>query len=199
MSTIKQSVAEEFAEHIPYHRRLAELEQVAARLGASPTDDGVVEMIVSRPAVDEREVLQHGVLDTVHGLRGDNWEARGADTASGSADPLRQITIMNSRVLTTVAGDRDRWQLAGDQLIVDLDISIENLPAGTRLQIGEAVAEVTDHRTPAARSSRAGSALIRCSGPTVGSAGNCVDGACMYGCSYPAPCMRAMPSDPSGS
>ena len=144
MSTIKQSVAQEFAEHIPYHRRLAELEQVAARLGASPTDNGVVEMIVSRPAVDERRVLQHGVLDAVHGLRGDNWEARGADTASGRADPLRQITIMNSRVLATVAGDRDRWQLAGDQLIVDLDISIDNLPTGTWLQIGEAVAEVTE-------------------------------------------------------
>ena len=67
MSTIKQSVAEKFAEHIPYHRRLVELEQVAARLGASPTDEGVVEMIVSRPAVEERRVLQHGVLDAVHG------------------------------------------------------------------------------------------------------------------------------------
>ena len=77
MSTIKQSVAQEFAEHIPYHRRLAELEQVAGRLGASPTDDGVIEMIVSRPAVEERKVLQHGVLDAAHGLRGDNWEARG--------------------------------------------------------------------------------------------------------------------------
>ncbi len=142
MSTIKQSVAEKFAEHIPYHRRLAELEQAAARLGASPTDEGVVEMIVSRPVVEERRVQQHGVLDAVHGLRGDNWEARGAD--SGRADPLRQITIMNSRALTTVAGARDRWQLAGDQLIVDLDLSIDNLPAGTQLQIGEAVAEVTE-------------------------------------------------------
>jgi MOSC domain-containing protein YiiM len=144
MSTIKQSVAEKFAEHIPYHRQLAALEQVAARLGASPKDHGVVEMIVSRPAVDERRVLQQGVLDAVQGLRGDNWGARGADTAGGMADPLRQITIMNSRVLATIAGARDRWQLAGDQLIVDLDISIDNLPAGTRLQIGVAVAVVTE-------------------------------------------------------
>ena len=144
MSTIKQSVAEKFAEHLPYHRRLAELEQTAARLGASPTDEGVVEMIVSRPAVEERRVLQHGVLDAVHGLCGDSWEARGAGTARGGADPLRQITIMNSRVLATIAGARDRWQLAGDQMIVDLDISIDNLPAGTSLQIGAAVAEVTE-------------------------------------------------------
>src|SRR4029453_7205527 len=142
MSTIKQSVAEKFAEHIPYNRRLAELEQAAARLGASPTDEGVVEMIVSRPAVEERRVQQHGVLDAVHGLRGDNWEARGADRGRG--DPLRQITIKNSPALTTVAGARDRWQLAGDQLIVDLDLSIDNLPAGTQLQIGEAVADVPE-------------------------------------------------------
>src|SRR4029453_9595589 len=109
MSTIKQSVAEKFAEHIPYNRRLAELEQAAARLGASPTDEGVVEMIVSRPAVEGRRGLQQSVLDPVHGLRGDNWEARGADTPNGRADPLRQITIMNSRALATVAGVRDRW------------------------------------------------------------------------------------------
>jgi MOSC domain-containing protein YiiM len=144
MSMIKQSLVEKFAEHIPYHRRLAELEQAADALGASPTEDGVVEMIVSRPAIEERRVLQHGVLDAVHGLRGDNWEARGTDTARGRPDPLRQITIMNSRALATVAGARDRWPLAGDQLIVDLDISIDNLPAGTRLQIGVAVAEVTE-------------------------------------------------------
>jgi MOSC domain-containing protein YiiM len=101
-------------------------------------------MIVSRPATDERRVLSEGMLDVTHGLLGDTWEARGARTPDGRADPLRQITIMNSRALEAVAGERDRWQLAGDQLIVDLDLSIDNLPAGTRLQIGEAVAEVTE-------------------------------------------------------
>jgi hypothetical protein len=144
MNTIKPSVAERFAEHIPYHRALAEIERAAARIGRSPTDNGTVEMIVSRPFVDERRVLDQGVLDTTHGLRGDSWEARGASTPDGTADPLRQITVMNSRVLASIASDRDRWQLAGDQLIVDLDLSIDSLPAGTRLQIGEAVTEVTE-------------------------------------------------------
>ena len=144
MSTIKQSVAEKFAEHIPYHRRLVELEQVAARLGASPTDEGVVEMIVSRPAVEERRVLQH--RRPRRGARAPRGRlgGSGADSASAKADPLRQITIMNSRVLATLQGARDRWPLAGDQLIVDLDLSIDNLPAGTWLQVGEAVAEVTE-------------------------------------------------------
>jgi len=51
---------------------------------------------------------------------------------------------MNSRVVALVAQDGDRWQLAGDQLFVDMDLSTENLPPGTRLALGSAVIEVTD-------------------------------------------------------
>jgi MOSC domain-containing protein YiiM len=144
MSKIKPSVAEKFAEHVAYHRRLAEIERSAAGMGSSPRDIGIVEMIVCRPAVDQRTVLREGMLDTRHGLVGDSWETRGASTLNDGADPLRQITVMNSRALASIAGDRDRWQLAGDQLIVDLDLSIDNLPAGTQLQVGEAVLEVTE-------------------------------------------------------
>jgi hypothetical protein len=144
MSTIKPSVAERFAEHVRYHRTLAEIESAAARLGHSPKDKGVVEMIVCRPAMYERRAVSQGVLEPTHGLRGDNWATRSARTTDGRPDPLRQLTLMNSRAVASVAGDRQRWQLAGDQLIVDLDLSIDNLPVGTRLQIGEAVAEVTE-------------------------------------------------------
>lgn len=144
MSTIKPSVAEKFAEHVPHHRPLAEIERDVAGMGSSPVDNGVVEMIVCRPSIDERRVLDEGVLDVTHGLRGDSWETRGARIPGRGPDPLRQITVMNSRILASIAGDRDRWQLAGDQLIVDLDLSIDSLPAGTRLQIGDAVVEVTE-------------------------------------------------------
>ena len=144
MSTIKPSVAEKFAEHVPYHRPLADIERIAADMGSSPTDNGTVEMIVSRPSTDERRVLEEGVVDATHGLRGDSWETRLTSAPDGRPDPLRQITVMNSRVLASIAGHRDRWQLAGDQLIVDLDLSIDSLPAGTRLQIGKAVVEVTE-------------------------------------------------------
>jgi MOSC domain-containing protein YiiM len=139
MSTIKPSVAEKFAEHVPYHRPLAEIERIAAGIGSSPADNGIVEMVVARPREGERRTLEEGELDVTHGLRGDRWET----TVDSRADPLRQITVMNSRVLATLAGDRDRWQLAGDQLIVDLDLSIDSLPVGTRLQIGEAITEVS--------------------------------------------------------
>ena len=50
---------------------------------------------------------------------------------------------MNARSTALVAGDRERWPLAGDQLYVDLDLSGEHLPPGTRLAIGTAVLEVT--------------------------------------------------------
>ena len=54
-----------------------------------------------------------------------------------------QLNIMNARVTALVAEDPERWPLAGDQLYVDFDLSKENLPAGTRLEIGDAVVEVT--------------------------------------------------------
>ena len=110
----------------------------------SPADHGTLAMIVRRPTTDEREVLAHGELDPTVGLVGDNWLARGSrSTPDGAAEPDAQLNIMNVRAARLVAGDDDRVPLAGDQLFVDLDLSPENLPAGTRLQIGGAVIEVT--------------------------------------------------------
>jgi MOSC domain-containing protein YiiM len=54
-----------------------------------------------------------------------------------------QINMMNSRVIALLAHEKDRWQLAGDQLFFDMDLSDENLPSGTKLSIGEAILEVT--------------------------------------------------------
>jgi MOSC domain-containing protein YiiM len=55
-----------------------------------------------------------------------------------------QLNIMNSRVIALLAQDKDRWPLAGDQLFIDMDLSAENLPPGTRLALGSAMIEVTD-------------------------------------------------------
>ena len=101
-------------------------------------------MIVRRPGVGEREVVESGELDLAEGLVGDNWRLRGSrKTDDGKAHPDMQLNLMNSRVIALVAGSRDRWPLAGDQLFVDLDLSKENLPAGTRLAMGSAIIEVT--------------------------------------------------------
>ena len=121
----------------PSERDLAEIRE-------SPTDTGRLELIVRRPAVEEREVVAEAELDVADGLVGDCWRTRGSSSMwDGSANPDAQLTLMNARVAALVAGERERWPLAGDQLYVDFDLSAAALPPGTRLEIGEAVVEVT--------------------------------------------------------
>ena len=123
---------------------MAELEAGLDEIRRSPKDEGILELIVRRPRNYEREVLAEGDLHPSVGLVGDNWSERGSSrTTDGSAHPEMQLNIMNSRVIALVAGDKERWPLAGDQLYLDLDLSEENLPAGTRLALGSAVIEVT--------------------------------------------------------
>ena len=112
---------------------------------ASPADHGTLELIVQRPAEDMRVVLEEGRLTTEEGLAGDNWNQRGsARMDDGSPHPDMQLNLMNSRILAHIAGSAERMALAGDQLIVDLDLSETNLPAWTKLAIGESVIEITD-------------------------------------------------------
>jgi MOSC domain-containing protein YiiM len=100
---------------------------------------------VCRPAVGERIELVEGQLDCEVGLVGDTWNQRSSKrTADGSPHPDMQLNVMNARVVQTLAQDRSRWALAGDQLYVDLHLGEDNLPAWTRLSIGSAVIEVTD-------------------------------------------------------
>jgi hypothetical protein len=128
----------------PRHLSLDEMQAGLDQIRASPPDLGVLELIVRRPAVGTREALEHGELDLSLGLIGDTWHVRGSRrTADGSAHPDMQINVMNARAIALVAPDRSRWPLAGDQLYVDLDLSETNVPPGTRLEIGDAVIEVT--------------------------------------------------------
>jgi MOSC domain-containing protein YiiM len=119
------------------HLTREELEAGLDDIRRSPADEGVLEMIVRRPRVGERETVDEAALDTEVGLVGDSWSTR------RDPDPDAQLTIMNARLISLVAGDRGRWSLAGDQLFVDLDLSAANLPAGTRLAVGSAVIEIT--------------------------------------------------------
>jgi hypothetical protein len=126
------------------HLTMAELEAGLDEIRRAPRDEGVLQLIVRRPRIEEREVLQEGELDPVEGLVGDSWINRGSSrTADGSAHPDMQLNIMNARVTALVAQEKDRWPLAGDQLYLDMDLSAENLPPGTQLAIGSAVIEVT--------------------------------------------------------
>lgn len=123
----------------------AELEQGLDHILQSPKDEGALELIVRRPAIGQREAVTAGRLDVEQGLVGDNWLARGNwRIAGGAADPDMQLNIMNSRVVSLLADDPARRELAGDQLYLDLDMSYDNLPPGTQLGIGDAVIEVTE-------------------------------------------------------
>ncbi|NOX28794.1 MAG: MOSC domain-containing protein, partial [Actinobacteria bacterium] len=104
------------------HLTTEQLEAGLQHILDSPADDGVLEMVLRRPAEDEREILEVAELSFEDGVVGDNWKHRSSRrTDDGSAHPDMQINVMNCRVTDLVAGGRDRWHLAGDQLFVDFD------------------------------------------------------------------------------
>jgi hypothetical protein len=126
------------------HLTKEELEAGLDRIRSAPADAGALDLIVRRPAIEAREVLDVGELHPAHGLVGDTWRTRGSSrTADGTSHPDMQLNIMSSRAVALVAQSRDRWALAGDQLFIDMDLSAGNLPPGTRLALGSAVIEIT--------------------------------------------------------
>ena len=125
---------------------------------SSPQDDGRVEMLIVRPAENERLTPESVEVSSLFGVDGDHW----------SKDKYRempdiQIAIINSRLLDLVSGGRDRWSLAGDNIVADLDLSQANLVPGQKLQTGTAVLEITDipHEGCKKFASRFGSAALR--------------------------------------
>lgn len=118
------------------HLTTREIEANLDKVLESPKDHGVLSLICRRPSENEREVLETGELDIEKGLIGDDWRSRDENIET-------QLTIMNSRIVDLIAQDKERWKLAGDQLFADLNLSEENLPVGTKLEIGEAIIEVT--------------------------------------------------------
>jgi hypothetical protein len=125
-------------------RAVDDLKRRLDAAGASPHDQGRLVAIFVRPGCGERRRMDEARLDPVEGLAGDNWRSRGSRrTADGRANPDQQVTLMNARVLAAIAEDESRWELAGDQLIVDFDLDAVGLPAGTKLLIGEAVVAIT--------------------------------------------------------
>ena len=126
------------------HLSTADLEAGLENIRQSPKDEGIVKMIVRRPWEDEREPVNEAELSLTDGLIGDSWKRRGSrHMADGSANPQAQITVMNARMIELIAQSEERWCLAGDQLYVDMNLSDDNIPPGTRLAIGSAVLEVS--------------------------------------------------------
>ncbi len=140
---------------------------------AAPSDLGVVRLIVRRPGQGQREILERGELDSQVGLVGDDWVRR-PSRSTGRPHLYAQLTIMNARFSSLIAGDADpgSWAQAGDQLYIDLDLSEANLPAGTRLALGTAIIEIQaqPHTGCAQFSARFGSEALRLANSERGSA-----------------------------
>lgn len=140
--TVSSTLGEQHRQH---HRDAEELAAGLEAVRSSPADEGVIELITLRPALLERLDVESATFDPVSGTLGDTWSERPSRrTPDGGPNPAAQVTVMNSRAAQLVAGSRDRWSLAGDQVYVNLDVSLDNLPTGTRLHLGDAVLEVTD-------------------------------------------------------
>jgi len=157
------------------HVTLAELEAGLDAVRLAPRDQGLIALIVRRPRVEERELLDVGQFDVVEGLVGDSWKLRSSSrTPDRTPHPDMQVNIIGARAIALISPDRSRWQLAGDQLFVDMDLSAENLPPGTRLEIGTAVLEVTDQPHTGCRkfAERFGADALKFVNSTVGRALN---------------------------
>lgn len=109
-----------------------------SRLPRSPRDAGRVDGLVMRPARGERRRVEELRVSPEGGVEGDLWSQE-ADRRAGA-----QISLINVHLLRSLAdGDAGRMALSGDNLQVDLELSEENLPPGTRLEVGEALLEVS--------------------------------------------------------
>jgi len=134
-----------------------ELQEGLTHILGSPREGGRLEMVVRRPTEDEREVVDEARIERGRGVVGDRW------ISESKPSPEAEVTLMNARCVALLAGDVDRWPLAGDQLYVDLDLGVENLPPGSRLHVGDVLLEVSakPHTGCAKFSARFGAEALR--------------------------------------
>lgn len=121
-----------------------ELEKKFLTLEPSPSDIGTIELIVCRPIPNERKILKDAEITEADGLVGDYWEDK---RAKGKDNTKTQITLINSKIIGLIAGDKENWPPAGDQLYVDFDLSLENIPVGQKITLGSednVILEITD-------------------------------------------------------
>jgi len=117
-------------------RSLAELEQRLRALPGAPKDMGRIALVMRRNEDGQREVVSEALLAVNTGIPGDAW-GRSAERNNDA-----QITVMQNDVAELIA-DGQALTLFGDNLFLELDLSADNLPPGSRVRAGSAVLEVT--------------------------------------------------------
>jgi hypothetical protein len=118
------------------HLPLAQLEAALCALAPAPREAGRLALIVRRHPDGARETLAQARLSPDEGVPGDGWSRR------PPRKPEAQLAVMQRDVAELIANGQP-LTLFGDNLFVELDLSAANLPAGTRLRVGEALVEMT--------------------------------------------------------
>lgn len=115
---------------------VAHLERGLAAYGHGPRDGGRVVLIVRKADGGRRETPERVTLTPELGVPGDAWGRW------RSPDPETQLAVMERGVAELIANGQP-LELFGDNLVLELDLSRENLPIGTRLRVGRATLEAT--------------------------------------------------------
>lgn len=118
------------------HLDRATLEAAIAALAPAPLDEGTLELMVARGRKGERTLPEAALLTREGGMPGDRW------VKDGRYGPEYQLATIRADFAKVVANGQ-RLDLHGDNLYLNLDLSSENLPRGSRLRLGEALLEVT--------------------------------------------------------
>ncbi len=123
----------------------AELAAALPEIEAAPNDGGRIEAIVVRPGPGQRRPVARAALSRAGGVAGDHW-AKGCwlSTEDGAPHPDVQICMMSARCIRAIAGEPENWPAAGDNLFIDMDLSPDNLPPGTRVAMGSAELVITE-------------------------------------------------------
>lgn len=129
--------------------RRAELDAALPHVLAAPKDGVPVAQLCFRPGYGERlhpaQLMLTRAQGCLHEGRPERWpRAPWMRLADGSPDPRIQVSILGQRVCDLVWRDRAGSPHPGDTILADLDTTEANLPPGSRLQIGQAVVEVSD-------------------------------------------------------
>lgn len=117
------------APYLPYDVLSASL--LSASPAPCPSDNGTISLVVLRPEVNARRVVDEVEMSITGGMAGSGWVEK---PERGTID---QICVMSSAAIRAIAGDdMDKWPAAGDQLFMDLDLGKGNLKTGDRVMVG---------------------------------------------------------------
>ncbi len=118
------------------HLTRARLDERFRALPAPPRDTGRVRLLVARAENEKRLTPERVHLTPEAGMPGDSWARSTPDFADA------QLAVMRSDAAELFANGQP-LTLFGDNLFVELDLSSDNLPTGTRLRAGSVTLEVT--------------------------------------------------------